>query len=119
MSLIVGRHTDLRTDNRNHHAFEFDLPRYHQHMQPNLSTKRDIVSNALDLLHQLGILQPRVGIVAAVETVNPAIPAGNMLYKLVIYMGGGRMCRTGSRCTRASSGQGTDREASHAGPPRH
>jgi phosphate acetyltransferase/phosphate butyryltransferase len=44
-------------------------------IQPNLSTKRDIVSNALGLLQQLEIMQPRVGIVAAVETVNPAIPA--------------------------------------------
>jgi phosphate acetyltransferase/phosphate butyryltransferase len=84
MSPIVDRHTGLRTQSRISHAFVFDLPRYHKllaladcvvNIQPNLTTKRDIVSNALGLLQQLEIMQPRVGIVAAVETVNPAIPA--------------------------------------------
>lgn len=84
MSPIVDRHSGLRTDSRISHAFVFDVPSYHKlfaltdcvvNIQPNLSTKRDILSNALGLLHQIGVTQPRVGIVAAVETVNPAIPA--------------------------------------------
>lgn len=84
MSPIVDRHAGLRTDTRISHAFVFDLPRYHKllaladcvvNIQPNLSTKRDILSNAIRLLHCLGVAQPRVGIVAAVETVNAAIPA--------------------------------------------
>jgi phosphate acetyltransferase/phosphate butyryltransferase len=62
----------------------FDLPRYPKllaladcvvNIAPDLKTKRDILSNALALLRQLGIAQPKVGIVAAVETVNPAIVA--------------------------------------------
>ena len=42
---------------------------------PDLKTKRDIVGNAVTLLQQLGIAEPLVGIVTAVELVNPAIPA--------------------------------------------
>jgi len=40
---------------------------------PDLETKRDIVQNAIDLAHALGISQPRVAILSAVETVNPKI----------------------------------------------
>ena len=84
MSALVGRAGGLRTERRISHAFVFDLPRYHKlllltdcvvNIAPNLATKRDILANAVDLLQRLGIAQPKVGIVAAVETVNPAIPA--------------------------------------------
>ena len=38
---------------------------------PTLEDKVDIVQNAIDLAQALGIAQPRVGIISAVETVNP------------------------------------------------
>lgn len=84
MSAVVGKSNGLRTGRRISHVFLFDLPRYHKlialadcvvNIAPNLATKRDILSNAIDLLRCLGIERPKVGIVAAVETVNPAIPA--------------------------------------------
>ena len=84
MSAVVNKATGLRGDTRISHAFVFDLPRYPKllaladcvvNIAPDLKTKRDILSNALALLRQLGIAQPKVGIVAAVETVNPAIVA--------------------------------------------
>ncbi len=84
MSAVVSKSAGLRTDRRISHAFLFDLPRYHKllaladcvvNIQPDLKTKRDILSNALALLRQLGVSRPKVGIVAAVETVNPAIAA--------------------------------------------
>ena len=37
--------------------------------------KADIVQNAIDLAHSLGLAEPRVGILSAIETVNPAIPS--------------------------------------------
>jgi phosphate acetyltransferase len=40
---------------------------------PNLEEKRDIVQNAIDLAHALGIETPRVALLSAVETVNPRI----------------------------------------------
>ena len=41
---------------------------------PSLDQKRDICQNAIDLLHLLGIEEPRVAVLAAVETVNPKMP---------------------------------------------
>ena len=40
---------------------------------PDLATKFDIVQNAIDLALSIGIEMPRVGVLSAVETVNPAI----------------------------------------------
>ncbi|OYY84417.1 MAG: enoyl-CoA hydratase, partial [Rhizobiales bacterium 35-66-30] len=42
---------------------------------PTLEQKRDICQNAIDLLHRLGIPEPLVAVLAAVETVNPDMPA--------------------------------------------
>ncbi|MES2101121.1 MAG: bifunctional enoyl-CoA hydratase/phosphate acetyltransferase [Pseudomonadota bacterium] len=84
MSAIVNKATGLRGNTRISHAFLFDLPRYPKllaladcvvNIAPHLPAKRDILTNAIGLLHTLGIAQPKVAIVTAVETVNPAIPA--------------------------------------------
>ncbi len=40
---------------------------------PDLMTKVDIVQNAIDLAISLGHEAPRVGVLSAVETINPAI----------------------------------------------
>ncbi len=40
---------------------------------PDLETKRDIVQNASDLAHALGIRIPKVALLSAVETVNPKL----------------------------------------------
>lgn len=84
MSAVVNKTRGLRGETRISHAFVFDLPRYHKllaladcvvNIDPNLLTKHDILSNAIALLQKIGIDHLKVGIVAAVETVNPAIPA--------------------------------------------
>ena len=84
MAAVVNKETGLRGSSRISHAFVFDLPRYHKllaladcvvNIAPDLKTKKDILGNAVGLLYKLGIAQPKVGIVAAVEMVNPAIPA--------------------------------------------
>ena len=84
MAAVVNKEAGLRGSSRISHAFVFDLPRYHKllaladcvvNIAPDLKTKKDILGNAVALLHKLGIAQPKVGIVAAVEMVNPSIPA--------------------------------------------
>jgi phosphate acetyltransferase len=84
MSAVVDKHIGLRGETRISHIFLFDLPRYPKllgladcvvNIAPSLDAKRDILGNAIDLLRKLGTAKPKVGIVAAVETVNPAIPA--------------------------------------------
>jgi phosphate acetyltransferase/phosphate butyryltransferase len=84
MSAVVRKSSGLRGERRISHAFVFDLPRYPKllavadcvvNIAPNLPTKRDILANAVELLQRIGIEAPKVGIVAAVETVTHAIPA--------------------------------------------
>ena len=84
MSAVVHRETGLRTGRRISHAFVFDLPRYHKllaladcvvNITPDLRSKLDILGNAVELLQRIGVAGPKAAVVAAVETVNPAIPA--------------------------------------------
>ena len=84
MSAVVNKATGLRGTARISHAFVFDLPLYPKllaladcvvNIAPDLKTKKDILGNAVALLQTLGVAHPKVGIVTAVETVNPAIPA--------------------------------------------
>ncbi len=42
---------------------------------PDYQQKLDIVQNAVDLAHKLGLPQPIVAILCAIETVNPDMPA--------------------------------------------
>jgi phosphate butyryltransferase len=42
---------------------------------PDYEQKIDIVQNAVDLAHRLGVPQPIVAILCAIETVNPDMPA--------------------------------------------
>ncbi|MBU6223486.1 MAG: bifunctional enoyl-CoA hydratase/phosphate acetyltransferase [Burkholderiales bacterium] len=84
MSAVVNKETGLRTNCRISHTFLFDLPQCHKllaltdcvvNISPDLRAKQDILTNAVGFLQKLGIAEPKVGIVAAVETVNPAIVA--------------------------------------------
>ncbi|MFX6218504.1 phosphate acyltransferase, partial [Acinetobacter baumannii] len=42
---------------------------------PSLDDKADILRNAIDLAHTIGVTCPHVAILAAVETVNPRMAA--------------------------------------------
>lgn len=81
MGAIVSEEK-LRTDRRMSHVFVIDTPEYPRpllvtdaaiNIYPTLTDKRDIVQNAIDLAHALGIAQPRVAILSAVETVTEKI----------------------------------------------
>jgi phosphate acetyltransferase len=83
LAVVVGRDSGLRTARRMSHAFVFDLPEYASpllmadcvvNITPTLMEKRDITQNAIDLARTLGIERPYVGILSAIETINPAIP---------------------------------------------
>ncbi|MEY4763683.1 MAG: hypothetical protein RI907_356 [Pseudomonadota bacterium] len=84
MAEVVKPANGLRTDRRISHVFVLDVPSYPKpllisdaaiNVTPDLPAKRDIVQNAIDLARSLGIEQPRVAILAAVETVNPHMPS--------------------------------------------
>ena len=82
MAAVVNPDTGLRTERRVSHIFAFDVPTYPKpllitdaaiNIYPDLDDKRDIVRNAIDLAHALGVANPKVAILSAVETVTPKI----------------------------------------------
>jgi phosphate acetyltransferase len=84
MGAVVSREGGMRTGRRISHVFALDVPSYHKtlfvtdaavNIQPELETKIDILQNAIDMLHTLEIANPKVAILSAVESVNPAIPS--------------------------------------------
>ena len=84
MGAVVASQGGLRTKRRVSHCFLMQTPAYPRpfiitdaavNIAPTLSEKADIVRNAIDLAHAIGVAEPRVAILAAVETVNPTMPA--------------------------------------------
>jgi phosphate acetyltransferase len=80
MNAVIDRENGLRTARRISHVFLMDVPTYPRplmitdaaiNIEPGLECKADIVQNAIDLAHMLGIAEPKVALLAAVETVNP------------------------------------------------
>ena len=81
---VVDPGTGLRTKRRISHVFAIDLPGRPRtlfltdaaiHVHPTLEHKRDIVQNAIDLVRALGIAEPKVALLSAVETVSSKIPS--------------------------------------------
>ena len=84
LSAVVSKETGLRTERRISHVFIMDVPRYHKvlivtdaaiNIGPGLEDKADICQNAIDLCVTLGVKNPKVAILAAVETVTSKMPA--------------------------------------------
>ena len=82
MKAAMNRDSGLRTARRISHVFIMDTPAYARtllitdaaiNIAPELEDKIHIVQNAIDLAHALGISEPKVALLSAVETVNPKI----------------------------------------------
>ena len=82
MHEVVNPDTGLRTDRRLSHVFLMEVSTYPNmlmitdaaiNIYPTLDDKFHIVQNAIDLAHALGIPQPKVAILSAVETVDSKI----------------------------------------------
>jgi phosphotransacetylase len=80
----ISASTGLRTARRMSHVYAMDVPTYPKplfitdamiNIAPGLTEKREICQNAIDLAHGLGIPAPKVALLAAVETINPKMPA--------------------------------------------
>lgn len=84
MGAVVPSATGLRTARRISHVFILDVPTCPRplfitdaaiNIQPTLEDKVDILQNAIELAHALGLAKPKIAILSAVETVNPKIPS--------------------------------------------
>ncbi|WP_310618716.1 bifunctional enoyl-CoA hydratase/phosphate acetyltransferase [Flexibacterium corallicola] len=81
---VVKREGGLRTKRRISHVFVMDVPGRSTpllvsdaaiNISPDLNTKVDITQNSINIARSIGIDPPKVGILSALETVNPAIPS--------------------------------------------
>ena len=84
MHAIIQKESRLRTNRLLSHCFLIAAPAYSRriiisdaavNIAPDVDQKRDIVQNAIILARALGIAEPKVAILAAVETVNSKMPA--------------------------------------------
>lgn len=81
---VLDKEIGLRTGRILSHVMIYELPSYNRlffltdggmNMFPDLKQKADIVTNAVEVAHALGIAEPKVAALAAVEVVNPDMPA--------------------------------------------
>lgn len=84
LGAVMDRVSGLRGNRRISHVFVFDVPTYPKpllvsdavvNIAPTLAHKADICRNAIDVAHAIGIEEPKVAILSAVEIVDPAIPS--------------------------------------------
>ncbi|HLH49048.1 MAG TPA: bifunctional enoyl-CoA hydratase/phosphate acetyltransferase [Roseiarcus sp.] len=84
LEAVVAPQSGLRTERRISHVYVMDAPAYPKplivtdaaiNIAPTLAQKRDICQNAVDFLQRLGVAGPLVAVLAAVETIDPAMPA--------------------------------------------
>ena len=82
MAAAVAREGGLRTERRISHCFIMDVPGHPDaliitdaavNIAPDLDDKVDIVQNAIDLAHAMGVNEVRVAILSAMEMVNSKV----------------------------------------------
>jgi len=83
MAAVLAREACLRTHRRISHTFVISAPTYAKlllltdaaiNIAPTLTEKADIARNAIDLAHALGLDRPKLAVLCATESVNPAMP---------------------------------------------
>ncbi|MDW3024416.1 MAG: bifunctional enoyl-CoA hydratase/phosphate acetyltransferase [Alphaproteobacteria bacterium] len=81
---VLNRETGIRGDGILSHITVLYSPSYHRTlfctdiamvMYPDLATKVQLINNAVSFAHSMGVKNPRVAPLCAVETLNPAMQA--------------------------------------------
>ncbi len=81
---VVRPDSGIRTERRLSHVFVMDVPTHRKpifitdaavNIRPTLEQKAEIIRNAIDLAHTLGIDTPKVAILSAIETVSSKLPS--------------------------------------------
>ena len=84
MAAVVSKESGIRTERRISHCFIMDVPGHPDplivtdaavNIAPDLDAKVDIIQNAIDLAHAMGLEQVRVAILSAMETVTSKVPS--------------------------------------------
>jgi phosphotransacetylase len=84
MRAVLKRDAGLRTERRVSHVFHMTVPGNDRvlhisdavvNVQPGVDDKVDIVHNAVDLAHALGVAEPKVALLSGTEVANPGMPS--------------------------------------------
>ena len=84
MGAVVSKQVGIRTARRISHCFIMDVPGHPDaliitdaaiNIAPDLDDKVDIIQNAIDLAHAMGLAEVRVAILSAMETVTAKVPS--------------------------------------------
>jgi len=84
LKAILDKEIGLRTDRMLSHVYTLEIKNYNRlltmtdgamSISPDLKQKAQIIQNAIYYAHSLGIEKPKVAVVAALELVNPGMPA--------------------------------------------
>jgi len=84
MHAVLQRENRLRTERLLSHCMLIAAPAYSRpiivtdaavNIAPDVDQKRDIIQNAIILARAIGVSQPKVAVLAAIETVNSKMPA--------------------------------------------
>lgn len=84
LKAVLVREQGLRTNRLLSHIGLYELPSYHKllmvtdagiNIDPDLQQKAKIIDNAVEVANQLGISNPKVAVLSAVELVNPSMQA--------------------------------------------
>ena len=90
----------LRTPNRISHVSVMEIPNYHKlllmsdgamNIDPDVDIKQEIIENAVEIAHKIGIKHPNVGMIAAIEKVNPKMQATLDAQELILRNQDGRI----------------------------
>ncbi|MBR5789231.1 MAG: bifunctional enoyl-CoA hydratase/phosphate acetyltransferase [Lachnospiraceae bacterium] len=83
LKAVVNKETGLGQGRLMSHFTMFEVPGYHKIIvavdggmvtYPDLQIKKEIILNTVDVLHAYGYENPKVGVLACVEKVNPKMP---------------------------------------------
>jgi len=84
LKAALNKEYGLRTQNRISHVSVLEVPTHHKlimmsdgamNIAPTLDEKRQIIENSVKIAHAIGNKNPNVGIIGAVEKVNPNMEA--------------------------------------------
>jgi phosphate butyryltransferase len=84
LKAILDKELGLRKGGLLSHLAIYETPYYHKligvtdaamNISPTFEEKVDILKNAVDAFHKLGIAEPKVAVIGPVETVNPKMEA--------------------------------------------
>jgi len=84
LQVVLDKEIGLRTNRLLSHVYTLEIKNYNRlltmtdgamNISPDLKQKAQIIQNAIYYAHSMGIKKPKVAVVAALELVNPDMPA--------------------------------------------